>query len=150
MKVIVDLDGSLSVDDERRSKVNVVDEAGEQVYKDYEGYHSACEDDPPNWPLVEIVMLMLDAGHHVEIWTGRPDTYETQTRRWLSKTLGFRADYIPLRMRRENDNRSTNVVKGEWLAECGWTPDLVFDDRAKCVDFWREQGITCFQVADHT
>ena len=41
-------------------------------------------------------------------------------------------------------------LKGQWLEEMiesGRRPDLVFDDKASVVEFYRSQGITCVQVS---
>ena len=53
-------------------------------------------------------------------------------------------------MRRDNDRRSDKDIKSEMLVEImgsGFTPTLVFDDRASVVDMWRSKGIRVAQVA---
>ena len=62
---------------------------------------------------------------------------------------------FPLLMRSDGDNRSDYIVKKEIYEQNirDWQDVLfVLDDRnsKKCpvVDMWREQGLTCFQVAE--
>ena len=95
---------------------------------------------------------MVQAGHDVRVWTARPDTYISETQKWLAQVMGKDvACCIQLRMRSASDDRPTNEIKGEWLDECGdHPPDVIFDDRNKCVDYWRSRGITCCQVANNT
>ena len=40
-------------------------------------------------------------------------------------------------------------LKLQWLNEMDWKDDVVavFDDRDKVVNMWRENGLTCMQVA---
>jgi hypothetical protein len=51
-------------------------------------------------------------------------------------------------MRKIGDFRPDEVLKKEWLDEVG--PEnikMIFDDRDKVVKMWRDNGITCLQVA---
>ena len=130
MFAVFDLDGTLT-----------------QVYND----PADGVDDAPNKPIVAIARLMVYSGWTVEVWTGRSDAYAYETREWLRRNVGPLAmTDVVLRMRSEGDPASTNVIKGEWLDGCAQPPDVVFDDRSKCVDFWRSRGITTCQVADNT
>ena len=40
-------------------------------------------------------------------------------------------------------------LKLQWLTDMDWKDnvEMVFDDRQKVVDMWREIGLTCMQVA---
>ena len=140
MFIVFDLDGTLADDTHRQHHI-----VGEE--RDWDAYFAACEGDVPLWPTIGVLQMMVHCGHRVEIWTGRSESCRGQTERWLSRVLGL--EIWPL-MRAEGDHRPDTVVKGEWLDGCGASPpDLVFDDRSKSVAFWREQGITCYQVAQH-
>lgn len=151
MFVIFDLDGTLANDTERRQIITQLTESGSRAYQGYKPYHELCSQDPPNEPLIRVLKDLLVCGHQIEIWTGRPDTYKRETQAWIFEHIGPElARHIRLRMRPENDTRSSNDVKGAWLCEYDNLPDLVFDDRSKCVDFWRSQGILTCQVADNT
>ena len=130
MFAVFDLDGTLT-----------------QVYSD----PADGVDDAPNKPIVAIARLMIYSGWTVEVWTGRSDAYAYETHEWLRRNVGPLAmTDVVLRMRSEGDPALTNVIKGEWLDGCAQPPDVVFDDRSKCVDFWRSRGITTCQVADNT
>ena len=149
MYVIFDLDGTLSDDSHRRHLV-------EGKTKLYHQYHMSSADDPARIGLVALLRTLVRSNHRVEIWTARPDTYRQITKTWLQKNIGPLAMMdVVLRMRQDNDmERSSNEIKGEWLdyvskVEGVW-PDLVFDDRDKTTDFWREKGIVCAQVARNT
>ena len=147
MYVVFDLDGTLCNDSHRRPLIE-----REQESKDYDAYHEALVDDTPVKPLVALLKyLVVGGGTTVEIWTGRPEKYRQPTKAWLQTHLGFFcANRIRrLRMRPTGDMRDINTVKAEWL-EIGNYPDLIFDDRAKTVNFCRSLGITTCQVADNT
>ena len=90
---------------------------------------------------------MVAISHHrVEIWTGRSDRVREKTETWLAKHTKTFNRYKPeLRMRKDGDFRPDTEVKAEWIKEYG-KPDLVFDDRNKVVNWWREQGIVCCQI----
>ena len=52
-------------------------------------------------------------------------------------------------MRPLKDFTPDDVLKQLWLDNIGKDNVLcTFDDRKKVVDMWRNNGITCFQVAD--
>ena len=144
MHVVVDWDGTMGLDDGRREHVK-------GTTKNYAAYHAAASEDPPNIPLVKLMKSLMYVGHRVEIWTGRTDEYRELSVAWLRQHFGsFAPRLIPtLRMRVTGDVRDTNTIKGEWADEGGW-PDLVFDDRQKCVDWWRSKGVMCCQVAENT
>ena len=148
MFVVFDLDGTLADDTHRQHFLD-------QEPRDWDGYFAACGDDTPIWPVRGLWSVLDATGHHVEIWTGRNDKYRDETEQWLGYYIypaayGGKIHSYVLRMRPDGDYRHDTVVKGEWLAECdGGQPDLVFDDRTNSVAWWREQGITCLQVADH-
>ena len=146
MFVVFDLDGTLADDTHRQHFL-------EQLPQDWDGYFAACGGDAAVEPVVEIFKSLIEYGHHIEVWTGRSDAVRSQTFTWMQQypfDYGHIEGEVALRMRPAGDFRPDTEVKGEWLAECGDNPpDLVFDDRTKSVAWWREQGITCLQVAQH-
>ena len=52
-------------------------------------------------------------------------------------------------MRPERNFRPDEPLKLEWLNNMDWKDNVeaVFDDRDKVVNMWRENGLTCMQVA---
>ena len=141
MIVIFDLDGTLADDGHRQHHL----EASPQ---DWDAYYAAAPADAPIWPVIRTMAALQRLRHNVEIWTGRPESQRSSTTLWLERH-GIGTSGLRLRMRPDRDYRPANEVKGEWLVEVRRPPDLVFDDRSKCVRWWRERGILCMQVADH-
>lgn len=82
--------------------------------------------------------------------SGRPDSLRETTMDWLiSHDLWFHP--YELYMRRRGDMRSDVVVKREilkYIRADGFVPWLTIDDRSSVVAMWRDEGLTCLQVAD--
>ena len=112
--------------------------------------------------------------HRVDIWSGRSkgpnDEWLRSTIRWLNEkcevyvTRGGRDPYrnayqhaksdprfiYRLRMREYEDHTPDHLLKARWLEEAiavGDKPDMVFEDRDRVVQMWRDRGIPCLQVA---
>ena len=65
-------------------------------------------------------------------------------------TIGKRVDpSLLVHMRADGDHTPDVVLKRSWLHALhpDERPDAVYDDRQRVVDMWRDEGITCFQVA---
>lgn len=138
--VIFDLDGTLALIDHRRHFVN-----GKK--KNWDAFHKACSDDKVNQPVADIFRLLLSVGRHVIIFSGRSDVAAQETFSWL----GWH-NLIPhgMYMRKEGDFTPDHELKEGWLKDlqnAGIKVDCVFDDRQSVVEMWRENGITCLQVA---
>ena len=133
--IVADLDGTVSNHKNRQMYV-------EGKVKYYDAYHAHILEDEPFWQVVGLLQV-LDYSAYIEIWTGRPERYRDITEEWLDK---YRVPYDALRMRKDDDFRDVNVIKGEWLDELEEKPDMALDDRDKCVKFWNDNGILCLQV----
>jgi hypothetical protein len=142
--VIFDLDGTLALIDERRAlatkpdgKINwVVFFAPENIQLD-----------KPNWPVIESFKALQDAGFIVGVFSGRDDISRVETKEWLIDH-GIQPDF--LRMRKNGSFTPDDKLKKLWLDDLikdGHDVMCVFDDRDKVVKMWRDNGITCFQVA---
>ena len=140
MFVVYDLDGTLGDDIHRQHHLDGAE-------PDWDSYFSDCVDDPPNPAICLLAATLYDSPewYSVEIWTGRPERVRKATERWLA-AHGVRYDV--LRMRADGDHRTNAEYKGE-LVELHGKPDVVFEDRVPATAWWRAQGITCLQVADH-
>lgn len=136
MFVVFDLDGTLALTEHRAHHLT-----GEK--KDWRAFYAACDKDEPCEPLWATFFALMDAGHRVEIWTGRSAEVARKTGDWLFD----RGIKMAIRMREEGDHRPDTVLKAEWLADEERKPDLVFEDRASVVAMWRSHGIVCCQVA---
>lgn len=143
MIVIFDLDGTLADDRHRHHFL-------ERDPPEWGEYFAACADDPPIRPMVKLARALHLKATWLVIWTGRPERHREATRAWLSAKG---VSYAELRMRDDQDYRPANEIKAEWLRHMRGlmgAPDLAFDDRVSAVQWWREQGITCLDVAGNT
>lgn len=138
MKVIFDLDGTLA---DIRHRVHFVRGGN----KDYDAFFAACVDDILNLPVAESLWAHVRAGHDVEIWSGRSDIVHKQTMDWLDR-WGIDPSLLT-HMRPAGEMMPDIDLKRAWLRNEPVPPDLVYDDRQRVVDMWREEGIACFQVA---
>ena len=149
MIAIFDLDGTLSLPDHRRHFL-------EEKPKNWKAFNEACEDDKPNIPVIALFQIC----HHDYqfILSGRSEDMKYDTVEWLEQYGVMNWD--GLYMREKGDHRDDTIVKKELFQElktdleCD-NPDrifhnhdfIIFDDRQKVVDMWREMGLTCCQVA---
>lgn len=139
MFIVFDLDGTLADNSDRNHFLDCEP-------KDWHGWHMACVSDKPYREVGMVFQALAKAGHKLEIWTGRSDIVETETRAWLRDHFGI-AEHITLRMRQEGNFTEDTKLKMRWVEKFG-KPDLVFEDRNRMVDAWREIGVTCFQVRE--
>lgn len=155
MIAIFDLDGTLA-DIEHRRKL-IPGPGG-----DWLPFHQACPFDKPIWPMIKLLRTLHF--HHdwdLEIWTGRSDAVRHQTEQWITDhvfngapTWRFKANrvmHLPLKMRAHDDHRTDVELKQQWLNELraeGSDVAMAFDDRARVVKMWRENGILCHAVAE--
>ena len=140
--IIFDLDGTLALDAHRVPFLR-------QTPKDWASYFDLCHLDTPNSALVSTYRALLADGHFVEIWTGRAGEYWEKTEFWIKTHLGPVPDR--LRMRPIGERLDDNELKRRWLHETRSVGDqvvLVFEDRRRVVEMWREEGVLCAQVAE--
>ena len=137
--VIFDLDGTLALIDHRRHLVT-------NGNKKWDEFFLACDKDEPNMPLVLLARRLYHSGIKIVIFSGRGEIAREKTIKWL------RYHYIPydsLYMRPPENYTPDEQLKRQWLKDFNRDNILVvFDDRKKVVDMWREEGLTCLQVAD--
>lgn len=147
MFVVFDLDDTLAITDHRQ---HLLEGEYETETERWNTFFDACEMDLPNEPIIEVLdALNLEKDkHRIEIWTGRSDRVRYETHKWLRAHV-LHSQYLILRMRRAGDTREDWEIKSEWIDEHG-KPDLVFDDRNKVVNWWRERGVVCCQVKEST
>ena len=136
--VVFDLDGTLADDSERLAHL-------QEVPKNWKRYFERCAEDLPVWPMIHAASAFWRAGWQVEIWTGRNDSCLDDTVQWLAD---HDVKYDDLRMRPAHDHRANHELKGEWLDQYPYPPELIFEDLPDMVAYWRSRGICCCQVAD--
>ena len=143
--IIFDLDGTLALIDKRRE---LSTKPNGKI--DFDKLHdpSLIKHDKPNWPVIKMAQLFAEQGFNIVIFSGRSDITELVTREWLAK---HRIPYHKLVMR---DNvryfKPDEILKKQMLDDHLDIDDVfcVVDDRQKVVDMWRENVLTCFQVAE--
>lgn len=139
---IFDLDGTLADIKHRRHFV-------EDGNKQWHAFFEACIYDTPIWPVIHTLYALRDAGAEVWIYSGRSDQVRRKTELWLSN---YTLPYNNLRMRTAGDYTPDHLLKKQWYDEMSDEDRArlvaVFDDRNRIVQMWRDQGVTCFQVAE--
>ena len=137
--IIFDLDGTLALVDHRRHLV-------EGKNKDFTAFNAACVDDLPNLPIIAINQAMYQT-HITWIFSGRHEKHYDETVLWL-KENGVRWNYLKMRPA-DKHSMPDKDLKREWLHEHGIKDRVLFmiDDRQRVVNMWREEGLTCLQVA---
>tara|TARA_B100000131_G_scaffold208169_1_gene200257 strand:+ start:194 stop:649 length:456 start_codon:yes stop_codon:yes gene_type:complete len=143
--VIFDLDGTLALIDVRK---NMSLKKNGRI--DWKVFHKPehIVFDKPNEPVIQCANMYYDWGYNVVILSGRPDTTEKETRKWLQDYMVPWHKLI-MRPHKTRGFTSDEVLKEELLKKHLDINDIfcIFDDRQKVVDMWRSLGLTCFQVA---
>jgi hypothetical protein len=146
---IFDLDGTLALIEHRRHFI-----APSNKKLDWTRFYAACDQDLPNTPVVNVLAALLANGADVYVWSGRSDEVLDKTVAWLAQHTPLNADQLQapkFRMRPKKDSQPDNELKLSWLNELSADDRLrlrgVFDDRDKVVKMWRDNGVSCFQVA---
>lgn len=121
--------------------------------------------DLPNVPVIETILAHYAKGRKIIFCSGREDKYRPETIRFIEKHCLVDnsndpkdRDWVPiikpidyqLFMRKTDDFRKDAIIKEEIYQnhiEGKYNVLLVLDDRSSVVQFWRDKGLTCFQVA---
>ena len=142
--VIFDLDGTLALIDERRALASKPD--GKINWKTFFDPKN-IQLDKPNVPVIEMAKMLKAQGHSVVIFSGRDSISRKETIDWLNQ---FGVPFDVLKMRPQGSFTPDDKLKQDWLDQL--FPDkndvlCIFDDRDKVVKMWRDNGLSCFQVA---
>ncbi|MBC3872641.1 phosphatase domain-containing protein [Undibacterium flavidum] len=146
---IFDLDGTMAIIDHRRHWV----QKEKPSCEDWHQFHIECEFDVPNTSVIQTMEILRNSGADIWIFSGRSDEVREMTENWLMKHANFNADELQtaLSMRIAGDFTPDDELKLIWLAnmldEDRNRLVAVFDDRDRVVQMWRQEGISCFQVA---
>lgn len=140
MFVVFDLDGTLADITGRLHHIK-----GKN--RDYTSFFAACVDDVPITTTINTLNAHYDEGHRVEIWSARSSVVRRETEDWLI-CAGIDPRLLT-HMRAVGDHTEDATLKRSWLHALhpDERPDIVYDDRQRVVDMWRDEGVTCFQVA---
>lgn len=137
--VIFDVDGTLADNSHRQHWVR-------NKPRNWKAYNATMADDKPIQNIINMTHIMRYFYKVIVVTARNADNAEV-TKDWLQRHNVF---YEAIYFREENDYRDDTIVKSEILDQIiadGHEPVMVFDDRNKVVDMWRERGITCLQVA---
>jgi acid phosphatase class B len=146
--VIFDLDGTLANIDARR-KLSTKDNGKMDWDKFFDPTN--IDLDLPNDPVIQMAQLLKDSGKTIIIFSGRSKATKDATRNWLNRN---NVPFDILKMRPTGHPWAfmpDDKLKQTWLDDLIQDHNrilCVFDDRDKVVKMWRDNGLTCFQVAD--
>lgn len=141
MLVVFDIDGTLANIEHRLDYVR-------SKPKNWKAFDAGIPNDKVNEPVAEVFDAMVLGDHTVILASGRNERSRKATVDWLNRN-SF-GSYAKLYMRKADDFRNDSIVKREMLdeiiADYGKKPDMVFDDRPRVVNMWRDAGIFVFDV----
>lgn len=140
--IICDLDGTLCDCEHRRHHVT-------GSPKNWDEFYAGVKDDTPNEPMRQTLLALKHTFTNIIFVSGRPERCREDTVNWLYSWLGMTDAEYQLFMRGDTDRRQDYIVKREILTKHIDKERVLmcFDDRDQVVDMWREEGLTCFQVA---
>lgn len=105
-------------------------------------------EDTPNAPVIDVARRLAASGAAIVVVSGRDEVCRPETSRNLLEH-GMPVDALFMRPRGSMDKDS--LVKERILFNDiapRWNVLGTFDDRNQVVDFWRNIGLTCYQVAE--
>ena len=142
--VIFDLDGTLALIDDRR---DLATKPNGKFDWDVFFNPDNINLDLPNQPVIQMTNILHKQGFRIFILSGRSDVTHQVTVDWLNDN-GVWWDHLVMRPQNQLYLPDNDLKQG-WLDTIGKdNVAMVFDDRNQVVDMWRQNGLTCFQVAD--
>jgi len=140
MLVVFDIDGTLANIEHRLDYVR-------SKPKNWKAFDAGIPNDKVNYPVADVFWALRDKAT-ILLASGRNERSRKATVEWLNRN-SF-GSYAKLYMRKSDDFRNDSIVKREMLdeiiADYGKKPDMVFDDRPRVVNMWRDAGIFVFDV----
>lgn len=139
--IICDLDGTLCNISHRRRYI-------QSKPKNWKAFHQALTEDVLYDFCAELLEMYKSRGYAILLMTGRPEEYQKNTEKWLNK---HQIQYDMLLMRPVGDGRKDYLVKKELFEKFikyKYNVNFVLEDRDQVVRMWREEGLTCLQVAE--
>lgn len=133
-----DFDGCISICSWRESLLP------SHGWKGYDDFHAMLRYDPPNDWIINMMCDMVKDNIKVVILTGRVESTRRDSEKWLTK---FGVSYHWMEMRKDGDSRPSEIVKAEYVAK--FDPScvkMIFDDRQKIIDHFRELGYPVCKV----
>lgn len=142
MKVIIDIDNTLSIANDR---FKLAEKENGKTDWDFVHAPENLIKDKPNLPMVELAKGYKENGFEVIILTGRPESTRKITKEWLEK---YNIPYDKLYMRSWEDNflKAPVFKRKIYQTEIKENVFCAYDDDQRIIDVWVELGITCFKV----
>lgn len=140
--IIFDVDGTIADVEHRRHLVN-----GDN--KDWKAFRLATADDKPVQWVCDIAKRFIAQGDDVAFFSARNESEREITEQQIADWIGD--GHKGLFLRPDGDFRCDAEFKSELadkFEEFGGKIDMVFDDRNKVVEMWRNRGVNVIQVAD--
>jgi hypothetical protein len=142
----IDFDGCISICNWRNELLpDRADMKGQgRTRKTFDDFHAASPYDPPNQWMIRMMEAMYQDGVKVIILTGRMEQNREQSEEWLAK---HGVQYDRIHMRANNDYRSSEVFKAEYIAKYYKEEvRMIFDDREKIINHLKALGYPTFKV----
>ena len=143
--IIFDVDGTIADVEHRRHLVN-----GDKGFKpDWDAFRKATEDDTPVQWVCDIAKRYIAQGDDVAFFSARNESEREITEKQISQWIGDGHKGVFLRPNGDytTDDEFKSALADKFI-DMGGKIDLIFDDRQKVVDMWRDKGFTVVQVAD--
>mgnify|MGYP003321050512 FL=1 len=140
--IIFDVDGTIADVEHRRHFVT-------QRPADWKSFKEETVNDTPVEWVCDIAKRHIARGDDVAFFSARNESQRGVTETQISEWIGN--GHKGLFLRPDGDFRPDEEFKSDLadkFEEFGGKIDIVFDDRNKVVDMWRDNGLTTFQVAD--
>ncbi len=140
--IIFDVDGTIA-DVEHRRHFVVQRPADWKSFKE-----ETINDTPVEW-VCDLAKRHIARGDDVAFFSARNESQRDVTEKQISEWIGD--GHKGLFLRPDGDFRPDEEFKSDLadkFEEFGGKIDIVFDDRNKVVDMWRQRGTTCVQVAE--
>jgi predicted kinase len=148
--IICDLDGTLCNIEHRQHFVKP-DTHGGVAKKDWKSFFYNMPYDTVNQWCADILKAM--GNDHIIVYaSGRPDSFATETMKWLidNKLCNYMQSPFVF-MRPRSDHREDSIVKEiilDFEILTRFSPYFMIDDRKRVVDMWRRRGFTCLHCAE--
>ena len=139
--VIFDVDGTIADVEHRRHFVN--------GNNDWDSFRKETVNDTPVQWVCDIAKRFIAQGDDVAFFSARNESEREVTEKQISEWIGDGHKGVFLRP--DGDFTPDDVFKSELadkFIDMGGKIDLIFDDRQKVVNMWRDKGFTVVQVAD--
>ena len=146
--VIFDVDGTIADVEHRRHFVNGNTMDG-RTNNDWVSFRKETVNDTPVQWVCDIAKRFIAQGDEVAFFSARNESERDITEKQISDWIGDGHKGVFLRP--DGDFTPDDVFKSELadkFIDMGGKIDLIFDDRQKVVDMWRDKGFTVVQVAD--